>query len=504
MYNLTRSVALIQGEKRVLDWPLDTTYENLVRQFFPFVLNDCSLSSDNFSYIKESVNSIKKALLQPACKDILLWGPPGFGKTQLVKAITKELNIEIIETVEKKLTDNARFNLIATAKNIKGFVNNFCILIDEAEDILKDKDNKSVLIQELENKKVNTFWIVNDIIDIPEAFLRRFDYVMQINEMPLSARADFAKKLLGGEGRESLSYKIAQSIHTPAEIKSAIDWCHATQDYSWPNISAKIMNYQKALSKSLKSELGDFTIDVISPDGTYSLQDFAGYSYVKEEAREILDVFTHPAKYSELGAKIPKGIILAGEAGVGKTMFARCLANHLSTTLVKADSSALAQEPQRIKILFEKAKSHAPCILFIDEIDVLGSQVVDCQGKIDTEKQKILNQLLIEIDGFECFSGVMVIGATHRANILDEALIRSGRLGKTIYFRPPSFEDRKHIIEYYCKKIKTEDNINYQQLAKLSAAFTSADIAMSVNEAALAAARENKGTVSNQQLVDSM
>lgn len=499
------SLRQIDGSNGFLNSKIhNLTPQEIINKYIPFIYNDNALDLTSFTHLEQDVSNIIKALQQNQPKDILIWGPPGFGKTQLVKSINKYLNFNIVEVNKNKVNTEARFNIIDSSKNINTLINNYTILIDEAEDILKGKESKSLITRELENKKVHTFWIINDLEDIPEAYLRRFDFILEISEMPFDLRKSLAVNFLNGKDTDNLSYKIAQAIHTPAEIKSVIDWCHITNNYSWANISNKIVNYQKALAKSLKSELGNFNIEVIHPEQNKSLDDFAGYNYIKNEAKEILDIFTNPEKYKQIGSKVPKGILLTGEPGVGKTMFTKCLASELCTTLITADSSALAEKPERIKLLFEKAKSQAPCIVFIDEIDVLASDVIKSSGDIDTGKQKILNQLLTEIDGFHSFSGIMVIGATHRFNILDKAITRSERFGKTIYFRSPSHADRKEIIKHYCDKIKIDNDINYHQLAKLSASFTSADISMAVNEASLIAVRNNRLKVSNHDLIKSI
>ena len=466
----------------------------------------CNLTTEDYAYLDPELESIIKAIsAQDKPVDILLWGNPGTGKTELVKAIAKKLEFSLCNIVKfdqdgrDNFYQNQRMFQLCAAKKFSTILSDYIILIDEAEEILTQKEIKHLLTEQLENKKVHTIWIVNHIENIHPAYLRRFDYIQEINGMPFDYRKNLALKLLAdkAENNKDLAYKIAQAMHTPAEIVSSVNWCHQTHKYTWANVLVKMAGYQKAVSKSQKTTNRDFIIEIIPPElnAEKGLKNFAGYQYLHEEARKIKDIFNNPEKYQKIGAKIPKGILLAGEPGVGKTLFAKCLANEISIPIIKADSSALASNPGAMAELFEQARSQAPCMIFLDEIDVIASNIMDKNGA-NTEKQKILNQLLVQMEGFDSLDGVMALGATHRHHLLDSAVTRSGRFGDTLYFRSPSQEDRVNIWKYYSKNVSVEDNINYDLLAKLSATMSAADICQCVNMAAMNAAIEDSSKIS--------
>lgn len=465
-----------------------------------------TLPESAFSYISQHVDEIKKAITSDKKCDILIWGEPGYGKTELVKTIIKSIGmnmLDINDTIENYDIGelNIRVKKFIELKEMTKGLSGTCILVDEAEDILLEKQSKNWINSNIGMNDITTFWLLNNTSNIHPSSLRRFDYIFEMNKMPFDNRVALANKILGEHDTDSLSHKIAQAIHTPAEIISALEWAKITNNFSWKAISQKVTSYQELISKSDQDKT-NVEIKVIPPSNELSIEFFSGYDYVKEEAQEFIELFTKAEKFKKMNAKIPKGLLLAGEPGVGKTLFAKCFSSSVGTNLITASSSDLAANPHCIKSIFDKAKSLAPCILFLDEIDVLGSNVVSPLGDVDTQKQEILNQLLAEMDGFEKYSGVLVIGATHRSELLDPSLRRSGRFGKTIYFREPSKTDREAIYKHYTKDIPCGDDIDYNHLAKLSSTFTSADIAQAVNEAALIATMKDENIVSNQHLIE--
>ena len=460
---------------------------------------ETKLALSDYSHLNPELTSIISSLKnseEPL--DILFWGTPGTGKTELAKVIAKECGLDLCNITkcdpeeQDSFYKNQRTRQLMTAKNFSTILKNYVILVDEAESILTQRETKHLITEQLENKKVHTIWVVNHIENIDTAYLRRFDYIQEIKGMPFTQRKNLSLKLLNGKYND-LAYKIAQAMHTPAEIVSAVSWCHKSNQYTWDSIQLKMSAYQKVLSKAEKVKHQDFAIEIIPPEQNKDkgLQNFAGYEYLHEKANEIKDLFNNPEKYQKIGGKVPKGILLAGGPGVGKTLFAKCLANEISIPIIKADCSALASNIGAIAELFEQARSHAPCMIFLDEIDVIASNVMDKNGA-NTEKQKILNQLLIQMDGFDPLEGVMVLGATHRDYLLDEAVRRSGRFGDTIYIRSPSFLDRKRIWEFYGQTVLLDKNINYEILSNLSSTMSAADISQCVNMAAMLAASRNQ------------
>ena len=476
------------------------TKESFLKKFIQVERTiDTELTLSNYDYISSSINDIINSIKSSKKPlDILFWGLPGTGKTDLAKVITKELNYKLCKIDDydckhrDKFFENQRMYQLTMAKNFSEILDNYIILVDEAEQILCNSDAKHIVTSELENKKINTIWIVNNIENIHPAYLRRFDYIQEIKNMPFMSRYKLAKNLLNNN-HDDLSYKIAQAMHNPAEIISAINWCNNSNKFNWKHVQNKMNSYQKVLNQTVKDSVYDFNIEIISPelDNNKGLSQFAGYDYLHQEANKIKDIFNQPEKYQNMGAKIPKGILLAGDSGVGKTLFARSLANEIAIPLIKADCSVLASKMGAIAELFNQARNQAPCIVFLDEIDVIASNVMSMAGP-DTEKQKILNQLLIQMDGFEPLEGVLVIGATHRAELLDPSVKRSGRFGQTLYIRTPSQKDRIDIWKYYSNKVEKENDINYETLAKLSSGMSAADIAESVNIAAMNAVLAQK------------
>lgn len=471
---------------------------------------ETKLCLSDYSHLNPELNSIISSLKnskEPL--DILFWGTPGTGKTELSKVIAKECGLDLCNITKCDTEDrdsfykNQRTRQLMTAKNFSTILTKYVILVDEAESILTQRETKHLITEQLENKKVHTIWVVNHIENIDTAYLRRFDYIQEIKGMPFAQRKNLSLKLLNGEHND-LAYKIAQAMHTPAEIVSAVSWCHKSNQYTWESIQLKMSAYQKVLSKAEKIKHQDFTIEIIPPEQNKDkgLQNFAGYEYLHEEANKIKDIFNNPEKYQKMGGKVPKGILLAGGAGVGKTLFARCLANEVSIPIIKADCSALASNCGAITELFDQARSHAPCMIFLDEIDVIASNIIDKNGP-NTEKQKILNQLLIEMDGFDPLEGVMVLGATHRDYLLDATVKRSGRFGETIYIRNPSLSDRKKIWEFYGQSVQLDNNINYHILSNLSSTMSAADISQAVNMAALLAASKNQEVITQMDLEQS-
>ena len=238
--------------------------------------------------------------------------------------------------------------------------------------------------------------------------------------------------------------------------------------------------------------------------------DVAGLEGAKEEVQEIVDFLKNPKKYTELGAKIPKGALLVGQPGTGKTLLAKAVAGEAKVPFFSMSGSDFVEMfvgvgASRVRDLFKQAKEKSPCIIFIDEIDAIGKARGNNpnMGGND-ERENTLNQLLTEMDGFGTNSGVIILAATNRADILDKALLRAGRFDRQIYVDMPDLNERKEIFEVHLKPLKLEKDFDVEFMAKQTPGFSGADIANLCNEAALIAARKKKKTVEKQDFLDAV
>ncbi len=231
-----------------------------------------------------------------------------------------------------------------------------------------------------------------------------------------------------------------------------------------------------------------------------TFNDVAGISEAKEEVSEIIEFLREPAKFSRLGGKIPKGALLIGPPGSGKTLLARAVAGEAGVPFFSMSGSDFVEMfvgvgASRVRDLFEQGKKNAPCIIFIDEIDAVGRHRGAGLGGGHDEREQTLNQLLVEMDGFESNDGVILIAATNRPDILDPALLRPGRFDRQIVVDSPDVRGREGILSVHTKKIKLSDDIDIKILARSTPGLSGADLANMVNEAALLAARKNHDSV---------
>ncbi len=241
-----------------------------------------------------------------------------------------------------------------------------------------------------------------------------------------------------------------------------------------------------------------------------TFDDVAGLEGAKEEVQEIVDFLKNPKKYTELGAKIPKGALLVGPPGTGKTLLAKAVAGEAKVPFFSLSGSDFVEMfvgvgASRVRDLFKQAKEKAPAIIFIDEIDAIGR----ARGKSpnmgsNDERENTLNQLLTEMDGFGTNSGVIILAATNRADILDTALMRAGRFDRQIYVDMPDLNERKEIFDVHLKPLKLSQDLDKEFLAKQTPGFSGADIANICNEAALIAARKGKKAVERQDFLDAV
>ena len=231
-----------------------------------------------------------------------------------------------------------------------------------------------------------------------------------------------------------------------------------------------------------------------------TFKDVAGCDEAKEEVTEMVDFLKDPSKFHKLGGRIPRGVLLVGPPGTGKTLLARAVAGEAKVPFYTISGSDFVEMfvgvgAARVRDMFEQAKKTSPCIIFIDEIDAVGRSRGAGTGGGNDEREQTLNQLLVELDGFEPSSGVIVVAATNRADVLDKALLRPGRFDRQIMVGLPDIKGREEILHVHMRKIPTDNDVNADILARGTPGFSGADLANLVNEAALYAARGNKETV---------
>jgi cell division protease FtsH len=231
-----------------------------------------------------------------------------------------------------------------------------------------------------------------------------------------------------------------------------------------------------------------------------TFKDVAGVDEAKEELQEIIDFLKEPQKFQKLGGRIPKGVLLMGPPGTGKTLLARAVAGEANVPFFSISGSDFVEMfvgvgASRVRDLFEQGKKNAPCIVFIDEIDAVGRHRGAGLGGGHDEREQTLNQLLVEMDGFESNEGVILVAATNRPDVLDPALLRPGRFDRRIVVNRPDVKGREGILAVHTKKIPLSDDVDISVLARGSSGFSGADLANLVNEAALNAARYNQKTV---------
>ena len=261
---------------------------------------------------------------------------------------------------------------------------------------------------------------------------------------------------------------------------------------------SKVMQFGKSKARVIMDDKNKVTFN-----------DVAGADEVKEELEEIVEFLKAPKKFNDIGAKIPKGVLLYGPPGTGKTLLAKAVAGEAGVAFFSISGSDFVEMfvgvgASRVRDLFEQAKKNAPCIIFIDEIDAVGRQRGAGVGGGHDEREQTLNQLLVEMDGFNSNEGIIILAATNRPDILDPALLRPGRFDRQVTVDRPDVKGREEILKVHVRKKPLASDVDLAVIAKQTAGFTGADLANLVNEAALLAARLGLKKVGQQQLEQSI
>ncbi|MCM1161599.1 MAG: ATP-dependent zinc metalloprotease FtsH [Roseburia sp.] len=257
--------------------------------------------------------------------------------------------------------------------------------------------------------------------------------------------------------------------------------------------SSKMMNFGRSRAKM---SMGDSHV---------MLKDVAGLKEEKEDLEEIVEFLKNPGKFAKLGARIPKGVLLEGAPGTGKTLLAKAIAGEASVPFFSISGSDFVEMfvgvgASRVRDLFEEAKRNHPCIIFIDEIDAVARRRGTGMGGGHDEREQTLNQLLVEMDGFAVNEGIIVLAATNRVDILDPAILRPGRFDRKITVSPPDVGGREDILKVHARNKPLSEDVDLKQIAQTTAGFTGADLENLLNEAAILAAKENKGFLQQEDI----
>lgn len=349
----------------------------------------------------------------------------------------------------------------------------------------KTRISFSEFIWQVENKKIASVTIVENEISGQTISGVRFQtyapsqYEGLVNKLVENDVAVDAKEktysLLGTSGFWIFLFVVGVWIFFIRQMKTGGD---------------KTLSFGKAKIKLIKSD----------EDKKVTFKDVAGVDEAKEELREIIDFLKEPQKFQKLGGRIPKGVLLVGSPGTGKTLLARAVAGEADVPFFSISGSNFVEMfvgvgASRVRDLFEQGKKNAPCIIFVDEIDAVGRHRGAGIGGGHDEREQTLNQLLVEMDGFESNEGVILIAATNRPDILDPALLRPGRFDRRVVVNQPDVKGREGIIAVHTQKIPMSDDVDIKVLARGTSGFSGADIANLVNEAALNASRYDQNTV---------
>ena len=302
------------------------------------------------------------------------------------------------------------------------------------------------------------------------------------------------------------------------QVKEPSDWAYLGNGllvYGLPILLLIVLGYfflrqiQGANNRAMSfGQSGARQVDVARKDRV-TFKDVAGAREAKEELLEVVEFLKHPKKFLALGAKIPKGVLLMGSPGTGKTLLAKAVAGEANVPFFSISGSEFVEMfvgvgASRVRDLFKKAKKNSPCIVFIDEIDAVGRQRGSGLGGSHDEREQTLNQILVEMDGFDTETNVIVIAATNRPDVLDPALLRPGRFDRQVVLDRPDVKERQAILEVHRKNKPLEEKTDLEEVAKRTPGFSGADLANILNEAAILTARRNKHKISQDELLESI
>lgn len=361
------------------------------------------------------------------------------------------------------------------------------------------------LASEVQNNNVNSIEIDGDILNI--------------------TLKDNTKQTVTKEAGQPLS-ELLVNLGVPTEKIAALNisvksttgvaaWAGALLPFIIPFLIFALFIYfmmrsvQGANNRALSFGQSQAREAVQSPKDKVTFKDVAGVKEAKEELKEIVEFLREPGKFTALGAKIPRGVLLLGSPGTGKTLLARAVAGEANVPFFSISGSEFVEMfvgvgASRVRDLFRKAKRSAPCIIFIDEIDAVGRKRGSGMGGSHDEREQTLNQILVEMDGFEVNAGVIVMAATNRPDVLDVALMRPGRFDRQVVLDDPDISDREAILAIHARQKPLAKDVSLRRVAERTPGFSGADLANVLNEAALLTARHNKKIVSQTELFEAI
>ena len=384
-----------------------------------------------------------------------------------------------------------------------------------------DEGNCDAKLTKAEVAKLNAPTIKDELKNIS------YETVVLKNVVFDSYVVEFELAVINGSGRsETIAFtaNYSRASDQIALIEAALDKAGVNYSYTDPN-AGSIWSSLLPLVGCVVIAIVFFIIMMQTQGGTKSAMNFAktnarlnqnlkvrftdvaGAEEEKEELAEVVDFLKNPKKFSELGARIPKGVLLVGPPGTGKTLFAKAVAGEAGVPFFSISGSDFVEMfvgvgASRVRDLFDVAKKSMPCIVFIDEIDAVGRQRGTGMGGGHDEREQTLNQLLVQMDGFETNDGIIVMAATNRADILDPALLRPGRFDRQIYVNTPDVRGREAILKVHARNKPLAPDINFKTVARMTAGFSGADLENLLNEAAILAARANRKFINNKDLYE--
>lgn len=422
---------------------------------------------EQWNYLKDTLTIWCNQFSQESTQ-LVLSGGKGCGKTSLAHAILHTLNKVIVEPLDET-EDSIYMALILGSK-----IPNSCLICDQPE----KNETYNLFTKVAEKFEVSYILIVDDKTKLSTDSLARIDFFYDMNKVPFESRLAFAKsKIADGD----LAIKIAQQLKDYGKIAKAAKLVKSNDD--WHSIYPHL-----AINNSGDRYHG---FEIVDFNNFQEIPPFIGYDDISEDFNRVLNLIEHPSSYERFNVQPPKGFIIHGAPGTGKTLFVKQLIKNAKIPLISASSSELSKNLNLLKDAFDMARQIAPCILFFDEIDILIGKSEDYFNIPIIEKQQILNTMLTEIDGIYDLSGVIIIGTTNHQDKLAPAAIRAGRLSELIEIGEPDYDSLYAMWQYYLSQKPYDKTIDIKSLAYSSHYLNGSEIAAVVTQSALLCIKQN-------------